>query len=395
MIQPEDICQRDPVARLLLWLSGKRVIRMIGLAIAINAILSIGLGGWLTVAFPVHDMLSPFQSKTVFIEVFIYCIFLPSVWIFFTWEPLGILHIFQNLEKNHVLENGQGSMRYATIEEFLKAEHVDFNRWSYFIIALASTICFFIIWWLATFTPQNPFWFNHRTVWWQHDPWYFWIVWVPLVYVNWYMTTWIIIRRLVTSHLIGKLLNSFRIVPRLFHPDRANGLSPIGNYPLRFAPLVTLVGIWVFLVIAYPVFFGEAINLKFDTLLYLAIYIFFIYAGLIGPVWKAHVFMKNAKQQMLESLAEQIRSLLAITQPVSDQRAVSLLEHTQQQAYQPKEMIELVELIEALERKYRMVERELHPWPFNTLSLSEFLISTGIPLASTILTVIASFTIVK
>lgn len=212
-------------------------------------------------------------------------------------------------------------------------------------------------------SPSNPFLYGLPAPWWLLNPFHFWIVWVPLVFVNVYMMTWIVIRQAFATVAFTRLFRVFEIDPKPFHPDKCNGFAPLGDFSTRTALIAVLFGFWVSGVISYPMFFGQPINLKLDTILALVLYVLIVPAVLIPPVWECHREMVNAKQQTLDSLAERIQGLLDETNLET--------------------MVSDKEALEGLIERYRLLETELRTWPFRPLALRRFGVSAVTPLLST------------
>lgn len=195
---------------------------------------------------------------------------------------------------------------------------------------------------------------------------------------------WLIfIRRALTFVLLTRFFQFFTLSPRLLHPDRANGCSPVGEYPLRFSFFVLVAGCWVFLVIVYPEFFGGQINLKYDTAFYALLYVILTIVGFFTPIWHAHTLMRQAKDRALEQIAREIDRLLRQINTTFLNVSFSL-----PTPLMPTNTKDLIDLIETLRREYKIIDEESKTWPFNLTSLNQFLLSFGIPLLSTVISVV-------
>lgn len=381
MFDPNGLCVYDPIIQFIWRISQGKKWRILLLAVGINSFCCLGLGALVAFFSGAHQVLSPFQAQTVVLECFIYIVTLPTVWIYYVWEPQRIIDIFNGLSKNGVVEQNKDQI-YSTVEEFFESQIGTFNKSYYSLLSLFITIIMFLLWASTVFTPRNPFWFQYPQVWWEVNPIYFWLVWVPLVWVSVYMVFYTFVRRTITVILITRFLKAFTLAPKLFHPDRANGLSPVGNYPISFTLLTLVAGIWIFLVIAYPLFFGKGVNFKYDTIIYIILYIILTSVGLIAPTWQTHLAMRTAKFQALEVVAIAIRRLLAQVTPGLPGVSLPIrgqVEHVIMQKSFPAPK-DIVKNIEALEWEYHLLEREYHTWPFNITSLNRFLVGTLFPL---------------
>lgn len=390
----------DPFLRCLLWLTQKKTLRLVLLAFGVCGIGCFFLGGILVYFSRSSYILSPFDSMTLPLEAYIYLLTLPTIWVYYAKEPQRISAIFSGLSRNKVIGQTKAPS-YPTVEVFLKAQNDQPQQRWYTLVSLGLTITLFFLWWSTVFTPNNPFWFSHPQVWWQVHPLFFWMIWVPVVWGTVYMLWYTFFRRVMAVILINRFLKAFDFSPKLLHPDRANGFSPVGKYPLSFTFLVLVAGGWLFLVIVYPVFFGHPANTKLDTYIYILLYIILTSIGLLTPIWGIHKKMCELKHQALEEIAEEVRqllkqmpsTLLALNGPLETQaffkRLLAGKEVVPSHRYlTPKD---LMENIEALKREYELINQEFHTWPFNLSSMSQFLVSFGFPFFTAAVSVIVPF----
>ncbi len=188
------------------------------------------------------------------------------------------------------------------------------------------------------------------------------------------MVGFIMIRRFITSWLIGRFLETFTITPNPFYHDHANGLSPIGKYAFGAMPVLLLAALWQLLVSMYPLFFGQPTQFTYETVIYVVVYLALVFSCLLAPIWKTHKLMCKAKYQALDKTGAEIREI--------DARGTSGLSR--------KEIVEDQEAMEALVRKQRLREDEYRTWPFNLASVSKFLAGTLLPLLPTVISLILS-----
>ncbi len=217
-------------------------------------------------------------------------------------------------------------------------------------------------------------------------------VYIPLVGLNIYIDIWIFTRRACTITLLNRILDACNIRPQLFHPDKSNGFAAIGDYSVKVSPLIAIAGLWVYLTIAYPSFFGQSLNLKYDTIIFLIIYAAVIPTFLLLPVRKIHFEMKKAKAEALEVIAKKIRPILALTEDETFlfTNKIPLLDN-KGEINKPQELGELMSSIETLERKYRLIEREQSTWPFRRLAVGGYFFTTALPLILTLVSIIIQF----
>jgi hypothetical protein len=377
------------------------------IAVAVYSILIIGLGLWISMYYAKasQSVLSILDKREQPFVLFVYLIASPIAWAFYAWEPVGIANMFQQLTSNGIIGAGKSN---ESLSEFLARESLVFNRRRYLLFVAIVTIATAAIWVVGVTSSRNTFKFGFSQFWWSANPIYFWAVWLPLAFVILYMLLWIVIRRALAVRAINRVFDAFLIEPKLFHPDRANGFGPIGQYTAQISLLVVVAGIWVFLTIAYPMFFGQPANVKSDVLLYLLIYAIGVPIALVWPAWESHGVMKKARSQALESLAGQIRALLSTMAaedlrmevrpsrtdvPGARQRSSCLRAligsasrrrphnvHDEELPLQLERVKGKVELLQALVQQYKLIEREYRTWPFGTAVLSRYWLATIIPL---------------
>lgn len=155
----------------------------------------------------------------------------------------------------------------------------------------------------------------------------------------------------------------FHVKPKLLHPDKCNGLAPVGDYAMISASIAIFFGFWLFVIITYPMWFGESINTKIDTIMLLIVYVIAVPSLLLPPVMEAHRVMVKTKNRLLEDLAEQIRLLLSETKA--------------------ENIVASRDLLVELERRYELIRKEYRTWPFRPLGIKGFGISAIIPILST------------
>jgi len=381
-IVPEQICLNDPLVRLLLRASRQSGVRTAFMAFVIYSVLIVG-GGWGISAlygYSSQHVLPIWDRREIIPALFVNLLVAPLVWAFYVWEPVRILEMFRELAQNNVI--GQSKRKYADSSAFLNKERAAFNKKIWFILVITVLTVFSVNWLSLAFNTHNTFYFGFQLTWWQANPFYFWIVWFPLTFVNYYMVLWIITRKIITIFTVNKLFDSFEVIPQLLHPDKANGFGSIGKYSTRLSFLTMLLAIWLSFFIVYPIFLGKPINLKSDTIFLLIVYIIFIPVSLLLPVWPTHAIMRKAKFQSLEERAKPIRQLLASKEYVLGLLLTSLspLLGRIKESHRYSDVTELLTLIEALKREYRDLEKEYHTWPFNIPDVRNFILTTLAPL---------------
>jgi hypothetical protein len=296
------------------------------------------------------------DSRELPIVLVVFLTFVPVIWSFYFWQLRGIVDTFRKLSITGVIDIFEQS---TSLDEFVNNKvSVPCNQTHNFLIALSITIVSVIIW-LGSITPDDPFLYGQSAKWWSINLVFMWVIWIPLVFINVYMITWMVIRQAIAINALTHLFQSANITLKVMHPDRCNGLASVGDYAMRSASLVVLLGFWIAFWIISPLLLGLPPLLRFHMVLLLLVYTIAVLALLLPPVWATHLSMSKAKADALESVAVQVRVLLLDTDNEDITASVNLLED--------------------LRKKYQFIEKEYHTWPFRAPAFRRFSIAAIIP----------------
>jgi hypothetical protein len=355
---PLELVQSDPLLRRLI---GHRLL-ITYLFVQIAYIILIALGIWISIYYQSQGryFLSLLNPQELAWNIFIYIIVFPVLWLFYIWQPVGYLSSMHHLEKNAVLRYRRNRV---TIDEIIRSSFENTNQKFISLLRFSITVLAFVIWLNQFLSPANPFVQGYNLVWININLAFFWFVWMPLNFVAWYLIAWLIIRQLTIIESFAELYRHFDVSLKLYHIDKCNGFAPVGDFAIRFAFLSVLLGIWVYVVISLPIFFGGHLNFKFDTFLLLAVYTLAVPIVLVPPVLRTHKAMADEKNKELELIAHKIQRVVGET---SDNK-----------------ILMSKNLLSELELRYQLLERELKTWPFRPFFIQGFGISALTPLAST------------
>ena len=372
----------DPLALLLFRLLGTSSLRVWILAVLTYGVLYVGLGWLLSDYYQQmgYSLLAVYDQRQLTPLLFTALIVVPIVWVSYMREPIKFAEMFDALYANGVFD--QRGATYEVLVQFVQDKLSVFKRPRYLVFVLTFLVFMLSVWLWQTSGQQDPLLYGYTHSWWAIDPYYFWIVWLPLSFVNLYMVLWIIVRRIVSVSVTNELLDSVEVRLLPFHPDKANGMFPVGRYNLGIAPPLVLAGFYTVQFIVYPVLWGGAPNLKLDTALYLLLYLATVLAVLVIPVWGTHVFMERKKASALDVVAREIQAQLAHKSSENVRSEARVYP-----SCESEKIVELVSQIEALEKKYRIMEKEYHTWPFNTSSLTRFFIAVSSPLLTAVISI--------
>lgn len=339
----------DPLVAVLLRVTGVRAWPVGVLGLIVFGIFMGGGGALVSVIHgPDAGFLSLLDPREFYWVAFIYFVLAPIICIAYAAEPINIFHLFRGLWNSGVIlgEN----MTFEKVKDFLAAHIAGRKHVAWLVTICALTVTVGVIWLGSDLAPDDPFRFGAVRFWWTISPLYFWAVWFPLNFSLTYMLLWIVLRRGIAWRVMTKALQDtdLGIRPKLRDPDGVNGMAPIGDYFLRFAPLVALSGIWVGVSMGYPVLFGQHWNIKLNTILFGVGYFSAIPVSLIVPIWSAHCVMRDARRELLRRLGDEIQRLL----PRGERQAPSIGTR------------EWIEQVDTLDREYQIAERAYRTWPF-------------------------------
>ena len=170
----------------------------------------------------------------------------------------------------------------------------------------------------------------------------------------------IIIRHIKAIIIYNKIFSKFDISLSPLHEDNCNGLAKIGIYIMKIAGFALLVLIWGAFFWVYPIFFGEDLNIKPDTIFMLSGYIIAAPLLLFLPAWSTHSAMVISKKIKINQAINNI-------QPLLDEE-------------NPKLILKRKKQFDIYYKRYLILEEKLHTWPFPKLALGSLMIIYVLPL---------------
>lgn len=183
-------------------------------------------------------------------------------------------------------------------------------------------------------------------------------------------------RMFITSIYIWKLGVEFCLEPKLGHPDKSGGLSPLGNLCLWNALIITIpaihLGGWSILKIFAKE--GSSFYKISETYapLYLGLLFIIVVFAIVTfflPLFNVHWIMEKWKKRVQERLNQLERSINHL-----ESRLLNETERLDQ-----KEFESIQKELERMQQVYTRNDR-LPVWPFNIEIMIKFLISQVIPI---------------
>jgi hypothetical protein len=121
---------------------------------------------------------------------------------------------------------------------------------------------------------------------------------------------------------------------------------------------------------SFQILFNGSANLLILTAASMLLYILAVSLLLIPPAWGAHLAMQQAKDEALEVVAHQMRTLLAIDQLESVPSALAQ--------------------IKQLEKKMQLIDRAYRTWPFQPVAFKGFSVAAVAPIATPLLSALGA-----
>lgn len=354
--------------------------RATGVTIILYAMLAV-LPGLLLSAFGHHLIDRDFVKLTDWRELpgalFLYLVLAPVLWTFYLWQPRLTVDVFDGLARSGAI----GPPRRADIEPDAvlrlmggslpraswKVASLRFSRGALFsALAVAVSVATLMVWPPTAVPPFDRLLPESSLFWWRVVPVYFWLLWLPLVFVNVYMLVWIVIRQTIMIANIQRLLRLFAVEPIPFHPDRCSGFAPIGSYAVNIVRVALIVGGWALVLLVTGPITGHGIYVAPHALFLVLVQVLLTPYLLLGPVWYAHRVMRDARDRALQRVADEIRTcLLGAALATSN-----IADHT--------------DTFQELEAKYGLAQEGYHSWPFGRTALSGVSIAAGLTLLGNI-----------
>jgi hypothetical protein len=186
-----------------------------------------------------------------------------------------------------------------------------------------------------------------------------------------------VIRILLSIVWFNRLFRRFRIDVKVLHPDKAGGLSPLGEFSVKIGYGIAVYGLAAVVVVLSESylkttqFTGPELSIRFLPLLVayviLAPIVFFL------PIGAARSTMKKAKNEFIVQIAEQFE--------------IETLEIQCLLASGADELKRKLEKIEQLTRLYDIAVK-FPVWPFNTENLVRFLSAISSPFVVAIISIV-------
>lgn len=294
------------------------------------------------------EFLSFLDVREFFVAFLLYCVFSPAVYMYFAWQPRHLNRVFDQLWENGVIIRSKSTTDLHTSRIRPSDYYIGFA------IFLSALLIGIGAWWNETNCPANPACFGYNMRWFHVQPWYRDLR-NGLLFIDIFLLVVILLRQIYIGSKFSYLFSEFEVKPKLFHPDRCNGLAPIGSFAIVNSSIALFVGLWLSFLTVYPAIGGREIRFDLFTGSFFVAYIVAIPLLLLPPILPAHIYMEKSRNDTLEPLGKKIREKI-------------------------QELDAKDEMLEVWERRYEILNKEHRTWPFRRLAISSFLITAGLPI---------------
>jgi hypothetical protein len=184
-----------------------------------------------------------------------------------------------------------------------------------------------------------------------------------------------IVKTILAIYWFNKLFREFQTDVKVLHPDRAGGLSPLGNFSVKIGYMIGLLGFLVIVVLwtqSTYLLAEKDFSLRSNPAILSLSFAYLILAPIVffAPIGSAHSAMKKAKNDFIIAISDQFEN-----------------DFTRLQLILNKDGTELkvaLEKIEHLQKIHSMVS-QFPIWPFNTSSIVRFFSSVFSPIILSII----------
>ena len=299
------------------------------------------------------------------------------VWAYYTWMPRGIVTVFKGFYGNGVIGAPIPSMHEKeekrTNVSFTEEMQASFGRWWWCAasLAIAASATFILVLPPYLAMGQNAYWSAETLS---------LILSLLWMLIGLYCVVLLLIYSVLGIYWLSRLFNNFTIYVRPLHPDRAGGLSPLGNFTLMLSYIIAVIGI---MFVSTPITRNyQAVGtwrFRWTTELLVGLGIYVVAAPTVffAPLSVAHNAMKEAKDQLLLQIARRFEKEYSRIREVLDEDVPSL-------EYSSKILENSSKILGELQTLHDTTSK-FPVWPFNVSNVTRFGTSYVSPIAIAIL----------
>jgi hypothetical protein len=272
----------------------------------------------------------------------------PVVLGYYLWSFQAIENVIKDLEESDVVETNK-----SKIEETLNAYY---QRW-YKFLALGSAVTFSIFVFVTRSGLKKSSWTGSG----PESALFVTIATFGVVYLG----SMLVLNLITNVRVLHSILEEKELKVNPLHPDRCGGLRSLKDYSLKTAYLAAVLGIMVGL-IEYQFITQGVARVYWFVHLIIPLHVALSMACFFGPLLAAHKGMKNAKEKILNEIAQQFQEdYLQMIHANRTKDAETFNKGT--------------EKIKELRAFYTLTD-EFPVWPFDVQTFRQYLLTVPTPL---------------
>lgn len=365
-LKPDRIANGDPFLKMLARINASPI--LVGVAYPIMFQLVRALAAWRAGHLRTTGTITGFLDSP---GPYVQLIGAAAIWAYYTWMPRGIVTLFKGLDDNGVigdpiptLDDKEEKRTYAS---FVGEMQALFGKWWWSGLSLATAVSGVLILVLPEYL--DPFYATAVADIADNLSLMLSVLWVGTAL---YAVMLMLVYGVLTIYWLRRLFKSFTINVRPLHPDRAGGLSPLGNFSLMLSYIISLLGV---MLVTVPVIRNYVVvgtlEFRWSTELVLGLGIYLVAAPTVffTPLSVAHSAMQDAKDQLLLQIARRFdREYVSVRDVLgASDDAISGLEND-------------LSIMKELQTLHDTIS-EFPVWPFNTANIRRFATSYLLPIA--------------
>ena len=295
---------------------------------------------------------------------------IPATIFFFFWLPDGVTGVITGLKANGVLDVPNQPSQEDALRQYVVEFDRSYSNKLWAVLSLIISVGLVVL-------SQIPELMEIRT-WQTSHPIIFWYT-VLLWGLIFFLGAMNVFRIVLSITWFNRLFDRFKVDVKVLHPDKAGGLSPLGEFSVKIGygiavyGLAAVAGILSESYLRTTQFTGPELSIRFLPLLVaylvLAPIVFFL------PIGAARSIMKKAKNAFIVQIADQFE--------------IDTIEIQSLLASGADELKRKLDKIEQLTKLYDIAIK-FPVWPFNTENLIRFLSAISSPFVVALISILVT-----
>ncbi len=295
---------------------------------------------------------------------------IPATIFYFFWLPDGITSVLTGLKANGVFNAPNQPSQDDALKQYVVEFDRAYSRRLWIVLSLIAAAGLVMLIQIPEIRAVRTWQTAHPIVFWTTV-----LMWGLIFFLG----TMNVIRIILSIVWFNRLFDRFHVDVKVLHPDRAGGLSPLGEFSVKIGygiaiyGLAAVVGILSESYLRTTQFTGPELSIRFVPLL--VAYLVLAPIAFFLPIGAARSTMRKAKHGFIVQIADQFELETIAIQ--------SLL------ASSADELKQKLEKIEQLTKLYDIAAK-FPVWPFNTENLVRFLSAISSPFVVALISVLVT-----